>query len=182
MKTPILIAIAALATSGAAFAKPVTRTTTYVGPKVDATRVAVRDQAAGTYSRDATATRASDGATASRNSDRTRTDTGVAVSGSATGFAGNTPSYAYERSRTGNGYSASGSATGRNGQTYTLDGQGIRTDTGYTRGKSVTSSTGATLYDRDVIASRSNGQVTRDISVTRTAGFRRRGFGGGRRQ
>lgn len=182
MKTPILISIAALAASGTAFAEPVTRTTTYDGPKVDATRVAVRDQAAGTYSRDATATRASDGATASRNHDRTRTDTGVAVSGSATGFAGNTRSYAYARSRTDNGYSASGTATGRNGQTYTLDGQGVRTDTGYSRGQSVTGSTGATLYDRDVVASRSNGQVTRDVSVTRAAGFRRPGFGGGRRQ
>ena len=47
MKTSILIATAALAASGAAFAKPVTRTTTYDGPKVDATRVAVRDQTAG---------------------------------------------------------------------------------------------------------------------------------------
>ena len=110
MKTSILIATAALAVSGAAVAEPVTRTTTYDGPKVDATRVAVRDKAAGTYNLDATATRASDGATASRAYDRACTDTGVAV------------------------------------------------------------------------ASRSDVQFNRNVSLTRAAGFRRRGFGSGRRQ
>lgn len=181
MKTHILIATAALAASGGAFAEPVTRTTTFDGPKVDATRVAVRDKAAGTYSRDTTATRASDGATASRTYDRTRTDTGVAVSGSATGFAGNTRSFAYERSRTDNGYSATGTAIGRNGETYTLAGQGSRNVTGYTRSQSVTNASGTALYDRNVVASRTNGQFTRDVSVTRAAGLHRPGFGGGRR-
>jgi len=182
MKTSILIATAALAASGAALGEPVTRTTTYDGPKVDATRVAVRDKAAGTYSRDATATRASDGATASRAYDRARTDTGVAVSQSATRFVGNTRNYAYERGRTDNGYATSGTGIGRNSETYTLAGQGVRTDTGYTRSKSVTNESGATLYDRNVIASRSDGQFNRDVSVTRAAGFRRPGFGSGRRQ
>jgi hypothetical protein len=99
MKTHILVSAIIVSVSGAALATPVTRTTTYDGPKVDATRVTVRDKAAGTYSRDTTAIRASDGATATRTYDRTRTDTGVAVSGSATGFAGNTRSFTYERTR-----------------------------------------------------------------------------------
>jgi len=181
MKTSILVSIAALAASGAAVAEPVTRTTTYDGPRVDATRVTVRDKAAGTYSRDTTAIRASDGATATRSYVRTRTDKGVAVGGNATGFAGKTRSYAYERNRTDNGYTASGTATGRNGQTYTLAGQGMRTGTSYTRSQSVTDATGATLYDRNVVASRANGQVMRNVSTTRAAGFNRSRFGGGRR-
>jgi hypothetical protein len=111
-----------------------------------------------------------------------RTDAGVAVSQSATGFVGNTRSYAYERGRTDNGYAISGTAIGRNSETYTLAGQGVRTDTGYTRSQSVTNESGATLYDRNVVASRSDGQFNRDVIVTRAAGFRRRGFGSGRRQ
>lgn len=182
MKTSILIATAALAVSGAAVAEPVTRTTTYDGPKVDATRVAVRNEASGTYSRDATATRASDGATASRAYDRARTDTGVAVSQSATGFVGNTRSYAYERGRTDNGDATSGTAIGRNSETYTLAGQAIRTNTGSTRSQSVTNESGATFYDRNVVALQSDVQFNRNVSLTRAAGFRRPGFGSGRRQ
>jgi hypothetical protein len=181
MKKYILVSIAALAASGAAFAEPVTRTTTYDGPKVDAVRVTVRDRAAGTYSRDTTATRASDGATATRSYDRTHTNGGVTANGTATGFNGKTRSFDYERTRTDSGYTASGTATGRSGQTYTLAGQGTRTDTGYTRNRTVTDGAGATIYDRSVVASRFGGQVTRDVSVTRAAGVHRPRFGGGRR-
>ena len=181
MKRYVLVSIAALAASGAAFAEPVTRSTTYDGPKVDATRVAVRDKAAGTYSRDTTATRASDGATATRSYDRARTDTSVTASGSATGFAGKTRSYDYDRTRTGTGYTASGTATGRGGETYTLAGQGTKTDTGYTRDRTVTNSAGTTVFDKKVTATRANGQITRDVSTTRAAGFHRPRFGGGRR-
>ncbi|UVO54099.1 nucleoside 2-deoxyribosyltransferase [Sphingomonas sp. SUN039] len=181
MKTLILVSIVALAASGAALAEPVTRTTTYDGPKVDATRVTVRDKAAGTYSRDMTAIRASDGAIATRSYDRTRADTGVTASGSATGFNGKTRSFDYERTRTDTGYTASGTATGRGGETYTLAGQGMRTDSGYTRDRTVTNSAGATVFDKNVTATRANGQITRDVSTTRAAGFHRPRFGGGRR-
>lgn len=181
MKTHILVSIAMLSVAGAAFAEPVTRTTTYDGPNVDGTRVSVRDKAAGTYSRDTIATRASDGATASRTYDRTRTETGVTASGSATGFAGNTRSFDYERTRTDNGYTASGTATGRNGETYTLAGQGTRTDTGYTRNRTVTNGSGTTLSDKNVTATRANGQISRDVSVTRAQGFHAPRVGRGRR-
>jgi hypothetical protein len=177
MKKHILFSLAVLTASGPALAEPVTRTTTFDGPKVDATR----DKTAGTYSRDTTATRADDGAAATRSYDRTRTDTGVTASGSATGFAGNTRSFDYQRTRTDTGYTASGTATGRNGQTYTMSGQGTRTGTGYMRGQTVTNGAGTTVYDRSVVGSRSGGQVTRDVSVTRAAGFHRPRFGGGRR-
>ncbi len=180
MKTILLISMAALAASGPAAAEPVIRTTIFDGPRVDATRVAVPDREAGTFKRDTTATRTSDGATASRTYDRTRTDSGVAVSGSATGFAGNTRSYAYERSRSDNGYTTGGTATGRNGQTYALAGQGTRTETGFTRSQSIANASGRTLYQRDVVAARADGHVTRNVSVTRAAGFNRTRFGGGR--
>ncbi len=181
MKTHVLISIAILSVSGAAFAEPVTRTTTYDGPKVDGTRVIVRDKAAGTYSRDTTATRASDGATATRSYDRARTDTGVTASGSATSFAGETRSFDYDRTRTDTGYTANGTATGRGGQTYTLVGQGAKTETGYTRNRTITNSAGTTLYDRSAVVSRANGQVSRDVSVARAPGFNRPKFGRGRR-
>ena len=101
------VASAALAPSGAAVAEPVTRSTSYDGPKVDATRVAVRNEASGAYNRNTTAIRASEGATASRTYDRAYTDTGLAVSASATGVAGNTRSHAYERSGMDTGSRAS---------------------------------------------------------------------------
>lgn len=181
MKTHILVSIAMLSISGVALAEPATRTTTVDTPKYDGTRVATRDAAAGTYSRDTAVTRASDGATATREYDRARTETGVTASGSATGFAGNTRSFDYERTRTDNGYTANGTATGRNGETYTLTGQGTRTDTGYTRDRTVTNGSGTTLYDKNVTATRANEQVSRDVSVTRAQGVRAPRIGRGRR-
>ena len=71
---------------------------------------------------------------------------------------------------------------GRYGETYKLAGQGARTDTGSTPRQSVTHQRGATLYDRNIAASRSNGQFTRDVSLPHAADFRRPGFGSGRRQ
>lgn len=180
MKTYILMSIAVLTVSGAAFAEPVTRTTTYDGPKTDGTRTSVRDKAAGTYSRDTSVTRASDGATATREYDRARTETGVTVSGSATGFAGNTRSFDYDRTRTDTDYTASGTATGRGGQSYTLAGQGTKTDTGYTRDRTITNGSGTTVSDRSVVATRANGQVSRTVSTSRAAGAPRPRFGGRR--
>jgi hypothetical protein len=181
MKTHILVLMSMLSISSAALAEPVTRTTTVDAPKYDGTRVVTRDTAAGTYSRDTAVIRASDGATATREYDRARTETGVTARGSATGFAGNTRSFDYERTRTDNGYTASGTATGRNGETYTLAGQGTRTDTGYTRDRTVTNGSGTTLYDKNVTATRANGQVSRDVSVTRAQGFNPPRIGRGRR-
>ncbi len=181
MKTHILVSMTMLSISGVVLAEPVTRTTTVDTPKYDGTRVVTRDAAAGTYSRDTAVTRASDGATATRQYDRVRTETGVSANGSATGFAGNTRSFDYERTRTDNGYTASGTATGRNGETYTMAGQGTRTDTGYTLDRKVTDGSGATLYDKNVTATRANGQVSRDVSVTRAQGFHPPRIGRGRR-
>jgi hypothetical protein len=170
-----------LSVSGVALAEPVTHTTTIDSPKYDGTRVVTRDGAAGTLSRDTAVTRVSDGAMATREYDRSRTGTGVTASGSATGFAGNTRSFAYQRARTDNGYTTSGTATARNGQTYTLAGQGGRTDTGYTRDRTVTDGSGTTLFDKNVTATRANGQVSRDVSVTRAQGFHAPRIGRGRR-
>lgn len=182
MKKIVFLALGATACS-AAVAEPVTRTTTYDGPKYEGIRMVTRDAGAGTVTRDVDATRKSDGATASRDYSRTRTDMGVAASGSATGFGGKTRSFDYARTRTDNGYVARGMATGRNGQSYALSAQGTRTDGGYTRDKTITNGAGATLYDRSVVATRENGLVSRSVNTTRAQGFHpRRQFGFGRRR
>lgn len=181
MKTALIALTIASLGATAAFAEPRTRTTAFDGPNATGSRVTVRDPAAGTLSRDTSVTRTSDGATATRTYDRARTDTGVSASGSATGFGGKTRSFDYDRTRTDTGYTATGTATGRNGRTYdysadrTRDGAG-----GYTGNRSVTSG-GESLYNRNVVQTRSNGQVNRAITTSRAAGFKPRSAAGRRR-
>ncbi|MEP6785718.1 MAG: hypothetical protein ABI898_08245 [Sphingomonadales bacterium] len=183
MKKFAYLALGATILASAATAEPVTRTTTYDGSKYEGTRVVTRDSATGTVTRDSDSTRKSDGATASRDYTRTRADGSVTAAGSETGFAGKTRSFDYARTRTDTGYTASGTATGRNGQTYALSGQGARTDTGYTRDKTITNGSGKTLYDRSVVATRADGQVSRNVETTRAQGFHpRQRFGFGRRR
>jgi hypothetical protein len=186
MKTMLLIASAAALATTAATAEPVTKTVAVDRPNYDATRTVVRDKDAGTHSRDTDITRDRDGATASRDYSRTRTDSGVSVFGSATGLGGKTRSFDYDRTRTNTGSSTSGTATGRNGQTYALSGTRTRTDTGFTANQNVVNGNGRTVYNRDASLSRSGGNVTRSVDVTRASGFHRprvagHGFGGGRR-
>jgi len=109
---------AALLTTSAAFAEPVTRTYTIDTPKYEGEKVVTRDREAGTVSKDADLTRKSDGAVATREYDRARTDSGVVASGSTTRFNGDTRSFDYQRTRTGHGYNAEGSLTRFNGETY----------------------------------------------------------------
>lgn len=180
MKTLLLIASAAALAATAAYAEPVTRTVTVDGPKYDGTRTIVRDKEAGTLTRETDVVRERDGATASRDYSRTRTDAGVSVSGSQTGFAGRTRSYDYDRTRTDTGSTTTGTATGRRDQTYALSGNRTKTDTGYTANQNIVNGNGRTLYNRDTVVTRSNGNVTRSIDVTRAKGFHKpQGFGRG---
>jgi hypothetical protein len=187
MKKLILFAGAALAAT-TAVAEPVTKTVTIDRPNYDATRVIVRDKEAGTYTRDTDIVRERDGASASRDYSRTRTDTGVVASGSATGFAGKTRSFDYERTHTDSGSVTTGTATGRNGQNYALSGNRTRTGSGFTANQNVVNTgNGRTIYDRNVAVDRSGGNVTRSVDVTRAKGFHRpqglgRGNGGARRR
>ena len=187
MKTMLLIASAAALALTPAHAEPVTKTVTVDGPKFDGTRTTVRDKAAGTLTRETDVVRARDGATASSDYSRTRTDAGVAVSGSQTGFAGRTRSYDYDRTRTDTGSTTTGTATGRGGQTYALSGNRTKTDTGFTANQNIVSGDGRTVYNRDASLSRSSGNVTRSVDVTRAKGFHKpqgvgRGIRGARRR
>lgn len=109
---------AALMTTTAALADPVTRTYTVDTPNYEGEKTVTRDREAGTVAKDAELTRKSDGATATREYDRARTDTGVVASGSTTRFNGDTRNFDYARSRTEHGYNAEGSVTRFNGETY----------------------------------------------------------------
>jgi hypothetical protein len=131
MKTRMLIGSAALFVLAPASAEPITKTVSVDGPRYDGTRTTVRDRTAGTLTRETDVVRTRDGATASSNYSRTRTDAGVAISGSQTGFAGRTRSYEYDRTRTDSGSIVRGSV------------------------------------------SRSDGNVTRSVDVTRAKGFAR---------
>jgi hypothetical protein len=186
MKTMLLIAGAAALLATNAYAEPKTRTVTVDGPNYDGTRTIVRDKAAGTLTRDTDVVRARDGATASRDYSRTRTDTGVSVSGSQTGFGGKTGSFAYDRTRTETGSTTTGTATGRNGQSYALSGSRMKTETGHVANQNIVNGEGRTVYNRDASVSRSGGNVTRSVDVTRASGFHPRqaagrGIRGGRR-
>jgi hypothetical protein len=187
MKTMLLIASAAVLALAPANAEPGTKTVVVDGPKFDSTRTTVRDKAAGTLTRETDVVRARDGATASSNYSRTRTDTGVSVSGSQTGFAGRTRSYDYNRTRTETGSTTTGTATGRDGQTYALSGNRTKTATGFTANQNIVNSDGRTVYNRDISVSRSGGNVTRSVDVTRAKGFHKpqgvgRGIRGARRR
>jgi hypothetical protein len=170
IKTLIVPALAAVL-AVPAFAEPVTKTVTIDRPNYDGTRTIVRDKDAGTLSRDTQVTRASDGATASREYDRTRTTDGFTASGSSTNFKGETRSFERSRTRTDTGSMSNGTYTTRDGETYTTSGSRNRTETGYTANQNIKDSAGTTVFNRDVNASRSNGQVTRSVNVTRAEGF-----------
>lgn len=154
-----------------ALAEPVTKTITIDRPNVDGARTIVRDKEAGTISVDTQVTRASDGATATREYDRARTADGFTASGSSTNFNGETRSFERTRTRTDTGSSTSGSYTTRDGETYTTSASRTRTDTGFTANQNIKDSTGTTVFNRDVTASRADGQVTRSVDVTRAEGF-----------
>jgi hypothetical protein len=167
----LLVPALAAILAGPALAEPVTKTITIDRPNVDGTRTIVRDKEAGTLSSDTQVTRASDGATATREYDRTRTADGFTASGSATNFNGETRSFERTRTRTDTGSSTSGSYTTRDGETYTTSGNHTRTDTGFTANQNIKDSAGTTVFNRDVTASRADGQVTRSVDVTRAEGF-----------
>lgn len=168
MKKLIALSLTAALLAGAAQAKPVTRTSTFDGPKVSSNKTTVTDKRAGTFSSDRATTRKSDGAVSTTARDRQRTDTGVTGSGSHTGFGGKTSSYEYERTRTDDGWTTTGSGTGPNGGDYSYSGNGTRTENGREADRSL-SRNGTEVYHRTDSVSRDNGTVTRDTSVTRKA-------------
>jgi hypothetical protein len=162
---------AAIATP--ALAEPRTRTVTVDRPNYEGSRTTVRDPQAGTVSHDAEVARKSDGATATRSYDRVRTDTGFTASGSATGFDGKTRSFESTRTRTENGSVTNGTYTGRGAETYTLSGNRVRGEGGFSATqKIVKNSSGETIYNRDITATRANGQISRSVNVTRKQGVR----------
>lgn len=168
MKYLIALPLAALALTVSANAQTTT-TNTIEKPKGSATRTVTRDD--GNLSVDGTVTRASDGATATWERDRIRTEDGVSGSGSSTGFNGQTRSYEYDRTRTGDGFTTTGSATDRQGRTYEYDAYGRKTETGRENSRTVTRD-GEQVYNRTGNVSRVDGQVQRDVSVTRAQDFR----------
>jgi hypothetical protein len=172
MKKFLLVPALAAILAGPVMAEPVTKTVTIDRPNYDGTTTIVRDKDAGTLSRDTQVTRASDGATATREYDRARTADGFTASGSATNFDGETRSFERTRTRTDAGSTTSGSYTTRGGETYTTSGNRTRTDTGFTANQNIKDGTGATVFNRDVTATRADGQVTRSVDVTRAEGFR----------
>ena len=172
MKKFLLVPALAAILAGPVMAEPVTKTVTIDRPNYDGTATIVRDKEAGTLSRDTQVTRASDGAIATREFDRARTADGFTASGSATNFDGETRSFERTRTRTDTGSSTSGSYTTRGGETYTTSGNRTRTDTGFTANQNIKDNTGATVFNRDVTATRANCQVTRSVDVTRAEGFR----------
>lgn len=181
----IAAAISALAIAAAApaFAQT-THTTTVDRPNYLGTRIVTVDPTTGTYDKDATLTRKSDGATATRTVDGQRTDSGVSISGGSTGFNGKTTSFAYDRTRTATGSTATGTYTGRQGNSYNYNASLVRNGdgSGYQRSQSVTGADGSSLYNRNVVASRTATGTSRTVTTDRAAGFHARGFGGFRRR
>lgn len=167
----LLVPALAAVLSIPAMAEPVTKTVTIDRPNIDGTRTIVRDREAGSLSVNTQVTRASDGATATREYDRARTADGFTASGSSTNFDGQTRSFERTRTRTDTGSSTSGSYTTRDGETYSTSGSRTRTDTGFTANQNIRDSAGTTVFNRDVTASRADGQVTRSVDVTRAEGF-----------
>lgn len=121
MNKLMLGGLAAMLTTTAALADPVTRTYTIDTPKYEGEKTVTRDKEAGTMSKDAELIRKSDGAVASREYDRARTEDGFIASGSRTQFDGATRSWDYQRTRTNNGWNAEANITGFNGNSYEYD-------------------------------------------------------------
>lgn len=118
MNVLMLGGLAAILTTSAALAEPVTRTYTVDTPNYEGSKTVTRDREAGTVSKDSELTRKSDGASATRSYDRARTADGFVASGSTTRFNGDTRSFDYQRTRTQNGWNADGNITGFNGKSY----------------------------------------------------------------
>ncbi len=168
MKYLIALPLAALAFAASANAQT-SKTVTVEKPKGSVTKTVTRDE--GNLTVNAIATRASDGATATHNRERTKTEDGVSGSGSQTGFNGKTRSYEYDRVRTEDGFTTTGSATDKQGRNYEYDAYGRKTETGRENSRTVLRD-GEQVYNRTGNVSRADGQVTRDVSVTRAQDFR----------
>lgn len=173
MQSRFILAI--IATLGATSATAQTSNTTTIDrPGYSGTRTTIVDPVTGIASRDGTVTRKADGAVASREMDRTRTDSGVAIQGSSTNFAGETRNVDYNRTRTDTGSTATGSFTRRNGDTLTYQSNRTRGDGSFAAQQEVTGANGQSLYARTATASRSDTGVGRSVNVTRAPGFQPR--------
>ena len=74
-----------------------TITRSFDNERASGTTTVVRDREAGTFNRDTSVTRKSDGATMTGSLSRTKTDTGVSIEQSRTGFDGSTSSRSLRR-------------------------------------------------------------------------------------
>ena len=57
---------------------------------------------------------------------------------------------------------------------FGVRGNRTKTDTGFTANQDIVNGDGCTVYNRDAIVSRSGGNVTRSVDVTRAKGFSKR--------
>ena len=167
------------AVMGAALAIPAaaqeqTRTKTFEGPNVSGTQTTTVNPETGTATRDREVTNLNTGNTASSSAVRQRTETGSTIGVVQTGPQGNSRSLQGERTRTENGSTFTGTATGRGGQTVGLAGSRSRDGQGNSQAsQSVTNSAGETLAARQRTTTRSEGQVSRNVTKTRAPGVSR---------
>ncbi len=166
MKAIYFLTAALLLTPATALAQE-TKVRTGSGPNGSATQTTTIDKEAGTVDRNTVVTRASDGATATRDVNRIKTDTGSTVTVDATNFQGETRSAERVRTRTENGSTMTGTGTTFDGRSYGVSGERARTDNGYTASQRVTGSDGSTVASRDVVATRENGRVNRQVTTDR---------------
>ncbi len=160
-----ILTLAALASAAPVQAEPQTRTQTFTGPNVTSERTTTIDREAGTFDRSRETTHLNSGKTKSRNVSRTRTETGRTIEGSRTTFNGKTRTLSGERTRTENGSTFSGTTTGAAGRTHQLQGTRSRNNGEFNASQTVTNANGRVVRQRDVTASRSNGQRSRTVSV-----------------
>lgn len=145
MRKLIIMTATVAATMSTASLAQSGKTVTVDNQYVSGTRTVERGD--GSVARDTDLTRKSDGATFSQSYDRTRTDSG---------------------------YTASGSRTNFGGESFTYSGSGTKTDSGFVANQNWKDASGNTVFNRDATTSRTNGQVTRNVSSTRAEGFKPR--------
>jgi hypothetical protein len=170
----MLATLTALALALPVAAQEKTRTKTYEGPNVAGSTTTTVDRDAGTASRTREATNLATGNTASSSALRQRTETGAMIDVTQTGPRGKSRELSGERTRTEGGSTFTGTATGRGGETYGLAGSRSRDGQGNSQAsQSVSNSAGEVLAARDRTTTRSDGQVSRNVTKTRAPGTKR---------
>lgn len=168
----MLASLTALALAMPATAQDKTRTKAFAGPNVSASQTTTVNHKTGAATRDRAVTNLNTGNTASSRAERQRTENGSTIGVLQTGPRGNSRSVVGERTQTENGATFSGTATGRGGEAYGLAGSRSRDGQGNSvASQSVINSAGAVVASRDRTTTRSDGQVSRNVTRTRAEGF-----------